>query len=169
MSWRLWPEVLTFIDGRNEVFLDLQRRLKVAAEDSREWAGLMNDHEIGYALVSYPKVLKDVTIMDANGGPPRRARWPYTETHFPRRHWALVYWDDSSMVYLRRSTAPAKLVAEHEYRHVFPTSPDFQIEAIGMGWAEPAACAVELERKLREDPGCERAAALLERLLRDFS
>nr|CAJ31154.1 secreted protein [uncultured sulfate-reducing bacterium] len=167
VSWRLWPEVLTFIDGRNEVFVDIRKRLGESVADSRKWTKMLNDFGIGYALVSYAKVLEEVTLIDPAGGPPKVEYWPYTETHFPRRSWALVFWDDACMVYLRRTDQGQHLIKEHEIKHVFPSDANFQIEAFRKGWANPGDCVRELQARLSTDPGCTRAHKLLERVLQE--
>jgi hypothetical protein len=157
--------VPTFIDGRNEVFLEVRRELAESVADSRRWQGLLERHQIGFALLSHGHMLEEVTLMDPDGGPPQTVYWPYTVTHFPRRDWALLYFDDTAMVFVRRSPESAELVARFEYAHVFPHSPDFQLEAIARGWATPEGCLRELQRKLDQDPDCERAASLYLRVV----
>ncbi len=168
VSWRLWPEVKTFIDGRNEVFVEVRKRLKEAVSDSRKWQRLIDDYDIGYALVSYAKIYDEVTLVNPIGGAPSIENWPYTVTHFPRSNWALVHFDDDSMLYLRRSETSQTLIDIHEIKHVFPSFPDFQIEAFRKGWADPSLCVEELRATLRQDPGCTRAQNLLKRIFEEY-
>ena len=162
VAWRLWPEVATFIDGRNEVFAAVRAELAAAVSDSRRWRELLDRHAVNTALLSYSDQLERVTLMDPAGGPPTTVWWPYTETHFPRRDWALVYWDDTSLVYLRRSGPDQELIAAHEVYDVYPLSVDYQVEAIRSGRADARRCVAELAAKLASDPGCARARQLLE-------
>ena len=53
---------------------------------------------------------------------------------FPKAEWALVYWDDVAMVFVRREGAPTGLLEIHEYRVIQPDD------------------LAHLERRLLEDP-----------------
>ena len=58
--------------------------------------------------------------------------------------WALVYWDDRSLVYVRRSAAPEELLHRFEYRIV---NPNDLLPSLGRRATLMAAIA-ELERAL---------------------
>jgi len=161
ISWRLHPGTPIFIDGRNEVFAELGRELVRARTDSRRWAALLEHHDIGYAVLEYSPTLEQTTIIDPAGGDSRVVLRPSSYNKFPRSQWALVFWDDTAMVLVRRATAAGPLIEAHEYRHVFPDNAVCQLELIGAGEAEAAGCRRELQRKLVEDPNCRRAAELL--------
>jgi hypothetical protein len=161
VSWRLWPGTRIFIDGRNEVFAELGREVGQAREDSRKWAALLEKYDIGYTLLEYNPRLEQTTLVDAAGGAPRMVYRPSTMNHFPRSRWALVHWDDTAMVHVRRTAETARLIATHEYRHVYPEDAVCQLEMIAGGEADFGRCRLELQRKLRDDPGCRRARELL--------
>ncbi len=161
VSWRLWPETHIFIDGRNEVFAELGQKVVQAREDSRKWFELLEQYDIGYTLLEYNPRLEKTTLVDTAGGAPRVVYRPSTMNHFPRSRWALVYWDDTAMVHVRRSVESARLIETHEYRHVYPEDAACQLELIADGEADPGQCRLELQRKLREDPHCRRARELL--------
>ncbi len=159
-AWRLGPETRTFIDGRNEVFVELQRRIRRAEQDPELWRQMLDDYEIGHALISYSN--PPVTLAAPSGDTQRAAVQPFAASRFPRHDWALVYWDDTAMVYVRRSTAPAAIFAAHESRYVYPEAAGYQLAAIRSGRVPLAACLRELEEKLRDDPGSPRAKQLLD-------
>jgi hypothetical protein len=86
---------------------------------------------------------------------------PSSFNKFPRSQWALVFWDDTAMVYVRRTAESGELVTAREYRHVYPENTACQLELIADGTADLGECRRELQRKLDADPGCRRATDLL--------
>lgn len=161
VSWRLYPETRIFIDGRNEVFAHLRRQLALSVHDGRLWDALLDEYSINTALLEYIEGLEDVTVVDEAGGAPQVIHRPYAMNHFPRSRWALVHWDDTAMVYVRRSAAAARLIEAHEFRHVYPESVACQLELIIGGEADLEQCRLELRRKLGDNPGSRRARDLL--------
>ncbi len=162
LTWRLFPETRIFMDGRNEVFLELAWRLDRAKRDSHEWRRMLDELDVGHALLGYADRPLRVRLVDPEGGPDRVVERPYTAAQFPRSSWALVYFDDTAMVMVRRTPEASALVARHEYRHLYPDSVDHQLETIVSGEADPRVVVAELERALRVDPGNRRARQLLD-------
>jgi hypothetical protein len=159
LIWRLFPERLVFIDGRNEVFLPLLHRLKAARDDNRAWNGLLGEHAIEYAVLQYVDDLDKVVTMSRDG----RATVSYapvTATRFPRSRWALVYWDDDGMLFVRRGGVNAAL-AGREYASIYPEGRGYQRQMIDSGSVTRSGAIAELQRKLAEDPSCRRARSLL--------
>jgi len=72
-----------------------------------------------------------------------------------RALWSLVAFDDGGLLYLRRDGALAAQAARDEYRHARPAVPP------GLGVADPAGLRSDLERSLRESPGCARCLSAL--------
>ncbi len=157
LIWTLWPERPIFIDGRNEVFLSLMERLAVARRDSRAWNALVRDYAIEYALVDYVDEPERVTVMGADGKT-TMALEPVSNTRFPRSRWALVYWDDDGMIFVKRNgmNSPA-----NEYISIYPEVRAYQRYLVEAGKVNRASVEAELRRKLKEDPSSRRAQALL--------
>lgn len=159
LIWRLFPERLIFIDGRNEVFLDLLERLAASRADSRAWNALLRDYAIDYAVLEYVDDLDRVTTIGRDGSVAQSLA-PLTATRFPRSRWALVYFDDDGMIFVRRDGANQHLL-RHEYRHVYPEGRGYQRLLVETGLAPRHGVIAELRRKLAEDPQSQRARALL--------
>ncbi len=157
LIWTLWPERQVFIDGRNEVFLPLMQRLAVARSDSRAWNKLLSDYAIEYALLEYVDELERVTVL-ASDGKATTTLAPMTATRFPRSRWALAYWDDDGMVFIKRHGVNR---ISNEYGAIYPEGRGYQQQMIARGVADRAHAIAELQRKLREDPSCRRAQMLL--------
>lgn len=159
LTWNLYPERRIFIDGRNEVFVPLMERLAKARGDSREWNALLRDYRIEYALLEYVDELDRVTTIRPDGTRSESLA-PVTATRFPRSRWALVYFDDDGMVFVRREGANRALLSR-EYKAVFPEGHGYHEALLRSGAIDRARAQAELTRKLSEDPGCRRARELL--------
>ena len=162
LAWALYPERRIFIDGRNEVFLPLMQQLAAARSDSRAWNKLLRDYEIEYTILEYVDTLDQVTTIGSDGKVTQSFA-PITATRFPRSRWALVYFDDDGMVFIRRSGVNAKLL-DREYAAVYPEGAGYQRAQVESGAADRGRAVAELQRKLREDPQSRRAANLLRSL-----
>ena len=155
LIWKLAPERKVFIDGRNEVYVPLLTRLQTAQRDSREWFALLRDYRIEYAVLEYVDELDEVRIAGTNEAFPASV----TSVRFPQSQWALVFFDDDGMIFVRRNGAN-RVAAE--YRFVFPEGRGYQRMLIEAGRVRKEDFLAEIERKLREDPGSRRARALLD-------
>lgn len=157
--WNLYPERKIFIDGRNEVFLPLLKELMSMRNDNVHWNQLLDRYHIEYALLNYVDDLETVTRIDSSGHA-SVSQAPFTSTHFPRSAWALVYWDDNGMVFVRRNGVNQDLLGR-EYTASFPEGQGYQEMLARSGTLDVNQAIDDLERKLAEDPGCSRARALL--------
>ena len=160
LIWRLFPERKVFVDGRNEVYLPLLQRIVESRADNRRWNRLLQDYDIEYALLNYVDDLEKVTIVDTTGREVETYA-PFSSTHFPRKDWALVYWDDNGMIFIRRRGSNAKLL-HREYKSVFPEGKYYQKSLVEAGRIDRTAAISELKRRIQEDPSCRRARFLLE-------
>jgi hypothetical protein len=69
--------------------------------------------------------------------------------------WALVAFDDGGLVYLRRDGRHGADALRDEFRHVRPTLP------VEIAMRDGPGAAEDLERSIRESPGCLRCRLLL--------
>lgn len=159
LIWTLYPERKIFIDGRNEVFLPLLEEIVKVRADSRLWNQFLEKYRIEYALLGYWDELEELIILD-NQNRAVKTYAPFTSTHFPRNKWALVYWDDDGMVFVKRGGTNASLT-EMEYTAVFPEGTDYQLSLVRGGKVNQEQAVAEIMRKLKEDPACKRAQKLL--------
>jgi hypothetical protein len=161
LVWRRHPERRVFIDGRNEVYAGLLRDIFAALKDADSWRRLLERHRIDAAMLRYPPALQKVLYAAEDGGPPIEGERAFAAAYFPREAWALVYWDDDAMILLRRSPEQASLIARLEYLHIHPDDWRRQFAGAATGRLALQPILDEIRRKLREEPGCRRARALL--------
>jgi hypothetical protein len=164
LIWRLYPRRV-FIDGRNEVNPELLREVAHARSDSRAWSSLLERHEIDRALVRYDDRLIEVTAPGGAGAGPVVSRHTPNALLFPRRTFALVYWDDVAMLFVRRAAVGGAGLERDEYRYVHPEDRRATVEAAAADRGYLAGALAEIDRRLGEDPDCARALALREDLV----
>ncbi|MBI3447803.1 MAG: hypothetical protein HY049_02610 [Acidobacteria bacterium] len=159
LIWRLYPADRVFIDGRNEVHAALLGEIARALDDGRAWSDLLDRHDVRAALVRY----RDERIAVA-GQPAEMAR-SFAALHFPRSRWALVFWGDSAMVFVKRGAGADALIASEEYQFAHPEDTAYQIERCrGGDRALLDGILADLRRRVAAPPRSERA----ERLLAEF-
>ncbi len=161
LIWRRFPAHRVFIDGRNEVYPVLLRDIFACSNDSRAWQALLRRYDIDAALVRFMPSLERVARPRADGGPGDVRERAFSVNHFPAEDWALVYWDDDAMIFARRSAENETVISRNEYRAIQPEDWRFQLAGVLTGHTDVGPIVEELQRKLREDPRCTRAWALL--------
>jgi hypothetical protein len=151
---RYAPARLVFQDDRNEIHEKLLREIWEIFQksDVRAWSGLLSRFDADTALVRYHPPL-EVSTPDGRALGERG----FSALWFPRKVWALVYWDDVAMVFVRREGAPGALLENHEYTVLQPDD----MAHIAKGLAEEPdlieSAARESERALAAAPTSERA------------
>jgi hypothetical protein len=160
LIWRLYPEHRVLIDGRNEVYTALLPRLIDALGDQRKWMRFLSVERIEWAIVGYGNPVEMVAFVGADGTVRTEAR-PFALNRFPPSQWALVYWDDTAMVLVRRDGVNASL-ASTAPRYLWPENIPFAVEQLRQGRWPAREVAAELEQAARERPGVERLWRLVE-------
>jgi len=163
LLWRLYPPRQVFLDGRNEVNPSLLREVALSRSDSRSWSALLERYGVDGALVRYDDRLRKVLIPGPEGEP----AVTYHTTNallFPRNRFALVYWDDLAMFFVRRTPERSDRLASEEYRYVHPEDRQVTLQAAALDPVVLERALNEINRRLAEDPGCQRALSLREDL-----
>lgn len=113
LEWTLGPDRKIFMDGRYlffPLFKEEVNAVKALTLDTsgNAWRHFLQTHKIEVAVVSYDQGLDIVSPATP---------FPLVPVNlmFPRDQWALVFWDDAAMVFLKRGTVPYK-----EYEAIWP-------------------------------------------------
>jgi len=160
LIWRRYPGAPVFIDGRNEVYGPLMEEIFAALKEAPRWEALLERYAIDAAFLRYPPTLQKVLLPAAGGGPPVAAERAFAAVYFPRQDWALVYWDDTAMVVARRIPEYESVIARCEYRAIHPDDWRDLLSGVRAGRVAVEPILREIDRKLEEDPSCERARRL---------
>jgi len=164
LIWRRFPEHRVFIDGRNEIYDPLLERIFGALGDWNRWQGMLDDFRIDAAMLRRGQVQAVMYPPAAVGGMPRREMRAFSAAYFQQSLWALVYWDDLCLIFVRRADPRYAGLLEREYRVVNPDDTPHMIHETRSGRVDVEAALREVDRKLREDPSCETALALRQHL-----
>ncbi|MCB4756548.1 MAG: hypothetical protein LHV69_05895 [Elusimicrobia bacterium] len=123
LSWELGPKRKVFMDGRYLFYplLVEQNRLNYELSSGIQrshWPAYLEKNSVSYAIVRYP-ALRIRYINDDPG-------FCLTNINamFPRSQYALVYWDDLDLVFLKRTKENAALINRTEYQHLWPYNLD---------------------------------------------
>jgi len=158
-----YPDRRTFLDDRNEIHEPLLAEIHsiLKSSDPGAWQAMLDRHAVEVALVRYNPPF---TVVRPDGSPVGRRG--FSALWFPSDRWALVYWDDVSMVFVDRETADPGLLERHEYRIIRPDDTDELKRRLAEEPDILPPFVAELERKLEEQPDCERALELSQLLFR---
>jgi tetratricopeptide (TPR) repeat protein len=137
IAWRDFPKRAAIIDGRGYVPPGLQEEIHFARAYPEHLDRLQSAYGFDAAVMDYPvysgeSLAPDIDLALTSPG------------------WALVYWDDFALVYLRRSSAWAEVIARDQYRKVRPAN---GLPALWRSLADKAAVPeirAELERNIAQ-------------------
>jgi tetratricopeptide (TPR) repeat protein len=159
IAWRDFPRRVPIVDGRGWVPSGMLEEIAFARQHPVQLDALATRYGIDVAVVDYPHYVSSNAPpgSEATGG---GALGPATDVAFTSPAWALVYWDDAALVYLRRAGRFAALVARDEYRHIKPGNVVGHIAGLVADRQLAPAVVAELQRNL-SDTGSALGATLL--------
>ena len=141
IAWRDFPRRVPIIDGRGHVSPSLLEEIHFARVYPRHLERLQARYGFEAAVMDYPAF---------SGDAPETVLGPDADVALSSPQWALVYWDDAALVYLRRDGPHAAIVVRDEYRHVKPANGPAGIQRALNDPARAAAVRAELERNVAE-------------------
>ena len=150
ITWRDFPKRSTFVDGRGYISNDLLEKMDLA----RRRESLLDELHLTYGfesiLVEHPSFDKEA------------ASEIHSETDVSLSHpgWALVYWDDLSLLYLKRDGRYSSVVKEDEYRFIKPGNGIYSVRSKLHDAAYRDNLIKELQRNITET-GSSKAYAFL--------
>jgi tetratricopeptide (TPR) repeat protein len=135
ITWTGYPRRTVFIDGRMLLSQELLEKSRSFWSDGAVLDDLHREFGFESVLIEYRTARPGASGLDLS---------------FRHPDWALVYWDDVSMLYLRRGGPYADVISRAEYRHVRPalSFERFLTEARAAG--DKAPMAAEIEKNVRE-------------------
>jgi hypothetical protein len=143
-SWTLYPDHQNFMDSRY-LFQDILKEDFEARSSSSAWTSFLNKYGVTYALTGYPKGFTAVKRPPAMTDP-RPVLRSELMTLFPPQDWALVYWDQTALVFARRVPLNRSVIEQHEYAHFRPDDYLFMELSIRRGLLPRQAVLADLQR-----------------------
>ena len=160
LIWKRHPGQKVFIDGRNEIYDPLLEEVFEALGSWERWEGMLERHRIDAAMLRRGQMQAVVYPPDPPGAAPRREMRAFSASYFQASRWALVFWDDSSLIFVRRKDPAHAALLQREYRVVNPDDAPHLLSEIRHGRIRVQDALSEVDRKLVEDPLCRSALAL---------
>ena len=154
---RRFPPHRVFLDDRNEIHEPLLRDIWdiLQSSDVARWEALLAGWGLDTAMVRYhPPVTVRTPAGEILGERGFSALW------FRPERWALVWFDDTAMVLVRRDRVDAELLARFEYRTFRPDDLQHLARQLAADRGRLDAVASEVGRALEDDPRGERVQAL---------
>lgn len=104
---------LDFADTRETIFWDLQKQLIEASSSEEKFHALIERYHINTAIlpIPAPQYIENLGFLDAFA------------SLLPQEEWSMVYFDDISVVFLRRIPEHTALIEEHSIRILKPNVP----------------------------------------------
>ena len=144
IEWRDAPKLIPFIDGRGYLAPDLIENVV----SLRHLDEIAKNYGIEASLYRYPALAVD-NITNYDVGLP-----------LSQSEWALVYWDDISLVYLKRDGKYDSIIHQDEYHFVKPANGTKAIELLAKEIKQREPLIDELQRNIKLT-GSSRAYLLL--------
>ena len=160
LAWTRAPAGRVFIDGRNEVYHSLLDEVFASLASWERWEAMLERYDIDAAMLRRGQLQAVQYAPEAPGGPPRREMRAFSAAYFQPVKWALVYWDDDALVFVRRDDARYRDLLAREFRIVNPDDSEHLLSEIRQGRVDRSLALAEVDRKLKEDPGCATAVRL---------
>lgn len=119
LEWTFYPQRRVLTDGRNELFREFIAEDTQARRDSRAWHALLEKYSVALAVDEYQS--ERIEVVDMASG--ERRLLPASLVRYRRRDWALIAFDDATMIFARRTAFPPNVLAAIEYRFLVPDDP----------------------------------------------
>ena len=165
LIWRLYPERKVFIDGRNELYTKLLPRLgriHTGEAPYSDWRSLIQENGIEGAIVKYQPTKKGVLYPPATpGAEPVRGYRAWSAFLFLPAEWALVYFDDTALVFMKRGGQGEPWIRSAEYRDLNQEDREYLVERAREDPALASRLRAEARRRLSESPRCRRVVEFL--------
>lgn len=161
LDWTAYPQSRIFMDGRYYPFVKPLHEYFEAHRTIPDYQKFLRDYPFEAALYPHP----DFFIRQP-GVPPSEALRGPTVTMFPQEDWALVYFGNYGMLFLKRLPRYEAAIREYEYRVLRPDDLAYLTRAAERGQVDRNALAAEIQRKLGEDPQTSQRKPLEDALKR---
>lgn len=148
LGYRFGASRPVFQDGRY-IFHPLLLQAGEAIRSPESWARFLSERGIVLALLENAP-LQVRTVRGYPDGSRREFFRPYYTVYMPARDWALLYWDEEALLFVRRDSMAPHELSRLEYRLARPGDGDALADAMSRGEVDPGLLRRELDRHGRE-------------------
>lgn len=149
ITWRDFPRRAAFVDGRGYLSKELSEKRNEALTSPATLDELYDKYGFESVLIEYPIGLNSLLALSYD-----------SDFALPDPGWALVYWDDLSLLYLKRGKGYDHVIKTDEYRYIKPANNIAGIEPYLADKEFLGNVIRELKRNI-DETGSSKAHALL--------
>lgn len=109
IAWRDYPRRKAFVDGRGYLAPDLLEKYNNALPSEKKLDELSQQYDFEVILTSIPELEREMAEL-----------YSRRDAAVASPQWALVYWDDVAMVYVKRGGRYSSVIEQDEYHVLKP-------------------------------------------------
>jgi hypothetical protein len=151
LGWRMGSDYRMFCDGRY-LFVGQLADTQIALRSPKNMEDFVARYGLDGVLIQNYDTMQRTVRVDGAGARKILSR-PWHIQFFPRERWALVYFDEQSLLFVDRAKVPADWLAAHEYRWRRPGDGEALADALAYGQVPRDALAAEDARHAAESAG----------------
>lgn len=144
LGYRLYPDYRVFVDGRY-IFHPLLKPLYSATRSGESYGEFLDRRGVEVAALRRARQFTSMPFELRDGKRLFLLR-PFYVDFLPRERWAMIYWGDEGMVFVRREAFPEEWVREREFTHFRPDDLSAAFLRVREGAVELSVIRREVER-----------------------
>lgn len=148
LEWAAPHRLLTLFDGRYFPFTQASKDERASTRSVAQFEAFLQKYAFDIAIYPY-QTFRLKGEKDESGAPPRGP----SALLFPQDRWALVYFGNYGMVFLRRAPAYEGVISRDEYKVLRPDDLAYDVWSANGGRSSASALSEEIRRKLAQDGG----------------
>jgi|GEM_PF-3274054 len=147
IAWALGPDIKHFMDGRLiffPLFMEFENLANKESSTIEGWRSYFQKYRVDMAITPHGNSVLGLT---------KEGTFQYvaiTDVMFPREEWALLYWDDASLVHVKREEKFKDAIKKYEYKALNPSNLNSMSLWIGSNRVTLSAAQQEIERHEKE-------------------
>lgn len=165
LGYVLYPAYRVYYDGRY-IFHNLLFETKAALRGAAAWRRQMDSRGIEVASMKRSAMHSSLEARPGRLGKKRVLLRPYYAAYMPAKDWALVYWNATDLLFVRRAIVDEKWLAGAEYRHFRPDDLAALLHEKMEGRVPLGQLREELERHIRQTGRTSQETEAVSRWLR---
>ncbi len=142
LIWRTYPRYRVFVDGRQMGEISLYQEYRSIYRGGKDWREVLNKYDIDLAVIAYSH--KENSLKNTASR---------LSAVFPEAEWALVFFDNVSLVFLKRQASYNEFIRRNEFKIVKPFFTDYRfLDQAANDKNYEARLVKEFERSLESTP-----------------
>ena len=118
ITWRDFPRRTAYVDGRGKLSYELLNSLDLARTRASVLDQLYDTYGFEVVMVNYPNTPKFFSTATS----------PDVDVALSSDDWVLVYWDDMSLVYLKKGGKFNEIIKKDAYRYIKPANGPYAVK-----------------------------------------